>query len=172
MWLFGNSPFVIVGDIVQPVVGLLILSAAFGAAGSLAVLLMWLYFSAAVLLGAEFSAARARLHDSRGAWGMQNNGRVPPGSRAKIGSLLTSSTRPATRKGGSQCIHGRADVARQCCDAAIDRRTRTTHAGADGTGAQEGIGNDPRDARRRSQGLRMRWCGAIRGGRAPEPTRS
>jgi membrane protein len=34
---------------------------AFGAAGSLAVLLMWLYFSAAVLLfGAEFAAARGR----------------------------------------------------------------------------------------------------------------
>ncbi len=117
MWLFGNLPFVIVGDIVQLMVGLLILSAAFGAlmkflpeapvewrdamvggvvstllfsagkklfafylmhagtasafgaAGSLAVLLMWLYFSAAVLLfSAEFSAARARLHDPRGAW--------------------------------------------------------------------------------------------------------
>ncbi|KND59653.1 Ribonuclease BN [Candidatus Burkholderia verschuerenii] len=145
MWLFGNSPFVIVGDIAQLIVGLLILTAAFGAlmkflpdaavewrdamvggavsavlfsagkklfalylthagtasafgaAGSLAVLLMWLYFSAAVLLlGAEFSAARARLHDPRGAWGKQNNGRVPPGSRAKIGSLLASSTRAAT----------------------------------------------------------------------------
>ncbi len=37
------------------------LSNAFGAAGSLAVLLMWLYFSAAVLLlGAEYAAARGR----------------------------------------------------------------------------------------------------------------
>ncbi|MEX3958542.1 YihY/virulence factor BrkB family protein [Trinickia sp. EG282A] len=36
---------------------------AFGAAGSLAVLLMWLYFSAAVLLfGAEYAAARGRTH--------------------------------------------------------------------------------------------------------------
>ncbi|MDR5762873.1 YihY/virulence factor BrkB family protein [Caballeronia sp. LZ035] len=145
MWLWGASPFVIIGDVVQMVVGLAILSvafggllkflpdapvewrdalvgglvaavlfsagkklfavylthagtaSAFGAAGSLAVLLMWLYFSAAVLLlGAEFSAARARMHDPRGAWGMQNNGKVPPGSRAKIGSLLASSTRPAT----------------------------------------------------------------------------
>lgn len=144
MWLWGNSPFVIIGDVAQMVVGLAILSAAFGAllkflpdapvqwrdalvgglvaavlfsagkklfavylthagtasafgaAGSLAVLLMWLYFSAAVLLlGAEFSAARARLHDPRGAWGMQNNGRVPPGSRAKIGALLAASTRSA-----------------------------------------------------------------------------
>ncbi|WP_250515507.1 YihY/virulence factor BrkB family protein [Caballeronia sp. INDeC2] len=144
MWLWANSPFVIVGDIVQLCVGLAILTAAFGAllkflpdapvewrdalvgglvaallfsagkklfavylthagtasafgaAGSLAVLLMWLYFSAAVLLlGAEFSAARARLHDPRGAWGQQSNGRVPPGSRAKIGSMLAASTRTA-----------------------------------------------------------------------------
>jgi membrane protein len=142
MWLFGNSPFVIIGDVVQLAAGIVILTvafgallkflpdapvewrdalvggivaallfsagkklfavylthagtaSAFGAAGSLAVLLMWLYFSAAVLLlGAEFSAARARLHDPRGAWGMQNNGRVPPGSRAKIGSMLAASTR-------------------------------------------------------------------------------
>jgi membrane protein len=144
LWLWANSPFVIVGDVAQLVVGLAILTvafgallkflpdasvqwrdalvggfvaavlfsagkklfavylthagtaSAFGAAGSLAVLLMWLYFSAAVLLlGAEFSAARARLHDPRGAWGRQNNGRVPPGSRAKIGSLLAASTRTA-----------------------------------------------------------------------------
>jgi membrane protein len=141
MWLWGDSPFVIIGDIAQLLAGLMILTvafgallkllpdarvewrdalvggvmsavlfsagkklfafylthagtaSAFGAAGSLAVLLMWLYFSAAVLLlGAEFSAARARLHDPRGAWGIQN-GRVPPGSRAKIGSLLAASTR-------------------------------------------------------------------------------
>jgi membrane protein len=139
-WLWGDSSFVIIGDIVQLAVGLVILSLAFGAllkflpdarvqwrdalvgglvaailfsvgkklfalylthagtansfgaAGSLAVLLMWLYFSAAVLLlGAEFSAARARLHDPRGAWGQQS-GRVPPGSRAKIGSMLAGST--------------------------------------------------------------------------------
>ncbi|SAK65781.1 putative ribonuclease BN [Caballeronia catudaia] len=144
MWLWADSPFVIVGDVVQLVVGLAILTvafggllkflpdapvqwrdalvgglvaallfsagkklfalylthagtaSAFGAAGSLAVLLMWLYFSAAVLLlGAEFSAARARMHDPRGAWGQQNNNRVPPGSRAKIGSLLAASTRTA-----------------------------------------------------------------------------
>lgn len=139
-WLWGDSSFVIIGDIVQLVVGLIILSVAFGAllkflpdarvqwrdalvggfvaailfsvgkklfafylthagtansfgaAGSLAVLLMWLYFSAAVLLlGAEFSAARARLHDPRGAWGLQS-GKVPPGSRAKIGLMLAGST--------------------------------------------------------------------------------
>ncbi|WP_175942259.1 YihY/virulence factor BrkB family protein [Caballeronia sp. BCC1704] len=142
LWLWGNSPFVVIGDVVQLVAGLAILSVAFGAllkflpdapvqwrdalvggvvaaiffsvgkklfafylthagtanafgaAGSLAVLLMWLYFSAAVLLlGAEFSAARARMHDPRGAWGVQDNGSVPPGSRAKIGSMLAASTR-------------------------------------------------------------------------------
>ena len=142
-WLWGDSSLVIIGDVVQLVVGLVILSLAFGAllkflpdarvqwrdalvggvvaailfsvgkklfafylthagtansfgaAGSLAVLLMWLFFSAAVLLlGAEFSAARARLHDPRGAWGQQS-GRVPPGSRAKIGSMLAGSTIPS-----------------------------------------------------------------------------
>jgi membrane protein len=110
MWLWANSPFVIVGDVVQLVVGLAILTAAFGAlmkflpdapvqwrdalvgglvsallfsagkklfalylthagtasafgaAGSLAVLLMWLYFSAAVLLlGAGAASAAAPL---------------------------------------------------------------------------------------------------------------
>lgn len=67
------------------------MASAFGAAGSLAVLLMWLYFSAAVLLlGAEFAAARGRLHDPRGAWGSQDN--VPPGSRAKLASVLAAST--------------------------------------------------------------------------------
>ncbi|SAL18369.1 YihY family protein [Caballeronia udeis] len=145
-WLWGDSPFVVIGDIAQLVVGLLILSLAFGAllkflpdgrvewrdalvgglvaailfsvgkklfalylthagtansfgaAGSLAVLLMWLYFSAAVLLlGAEFSAARARLHDPRGAWGQQSS-RVPPGSRAKIGSMLAGSTVPGAAR--------------------------------------------------------------------------
>jgi membrane protein len=64
----------------------------FGAAGSLAVLLMWLYFSAAVLLlGAEFSAARGRLHDPRGAWGFL--AQTPPCSRAKLASVLAASTR-------------------------------------------------------------------------------
>jgi membrane protein len=108
-WLWGNSPYAIVGDILQLAFGLTVLAlsfaallrflpdapivwrdaltggivaallfiggkklfalylthagmaSAFGAAGSLAVLLMWLYFSAAVLLfGAEFAAARGR----------------------------------------------------------------------------------------------------------------
>lgn len=140
-WLWGDSPYVIIGNLLQLFVGLLVLAFAFaallkflpdapvlwrdalvggvvaallfsagkklfalyiahagmansfGAAGSLAVLLMWLYFSAAVLLlGAEFSAARARLHDPRGAWGMQ--GHSPPGSRAKLASVLAASTVP------------------------------------------------------------------------------
>jgi membrane protein len=108
-WLLGGTPFIIIGDILQLVLGVVVLafafaallkflpdapvawhdaltggivaallftagkklfalylahaglSNAFGAAGSLAVLLMWLYFSAAVLLlGAEYAAARGR----------------------------------------------------------------------------------------------------------------
>ncbi|RDK03058.1 YihY/virulence factor BrkB family protein [Paraburkholderia lacunae] len=138
-WLWGDSPYVVIGNLLQLGVGLLVLAFAFaallkflpdarvqwrdafvggivaaalfsagkklfalyiahagmassfGAAGSLAVLLMWLYFSAAVLLlGAEFSAARGRLHDPRGGWGMQNN--APAGSRAKLASVLAAST--------------------------------------------------------------------------------
>ncbi|MFL9965270.1 YihY/virulence factor BrkB family protein [Paraburkholderia sediminicola] len=138
-WLWGDSPYVVIGNLLQLGVGLLVLAFAFagllkflpdasvrwrdalvggivaavlfsagkklfalylahagmatsfGAAGSLAVLLMWLYFSAAVLLlGAEFSAARGRLHDPRGSWGMQGGG--PPGSRAKLASVLAAST--------------------------------------------------------------------------------
>jgi membrane protein len=138
-WLWGDSPYVVIGNLLQLGVGLLVLmfafaallkflpdasvlwrdalvggivaavlftagkklfalylahagmASSFGAAGSLAVLLMWLYFSAAVLLlGAEFSAARGRLHDPRGGWGMQ--GEAPPGSRAKLASVLAAST--------------------------------------------------------------------------------
>jgi membrane protein len=138
-WLWGDSPYVVIGNLLQLGVGLLVLmfafagllkflpdarvlwrdalvggivaavlftagkklfalylahagmASAFGAAGSLAVLLMWLYFSALVLLlGAEFSAARGRLHDPRGGWGMQ--GEAPPGSRAKLASVLAAST--------------------------------------------------------------------------------
>ncbi|KAE8757573.1 YihY family inner membrane protein [Paraburkholderia madseniana] len=138
-WLWGNSPYVVIGNLLQLGVGLLVLAFAFagllkflpdakvqwrdafvggivaavlfsagkklfalyiahagmassfGAAGSLAVLLMWLYFSAAVLLlGAEFSAARGRMHDPRGSWGMQEDS--PPGSRAVLASVLAAST--------------------------------------------------------------------------------
>lgn len=138
-WLWGNSPYVVIGNLLQLGVGLLVLAFAFagllkflpdakvqwrdafvggivaavlfsagkklfalyiahagmassfGAAGSLAVLLMWLYFSATVLLlGAEFSAARGRMHDPRGGWGMQDDS--PPGSRAKLASVLAAST--------------------------------------------------------------------------------
>ncbi|MCE4547565.1 MULTISPECIES: YihY/virulence factor BrkB family protein [unclassified Caballeronia] len=111
-WVFGESPLVVIGDIVQFVLGLAILSCAFaallkylpdghvpwrdalvggvisavlfsvgkklfalylthagtanafGAAGSLAVLLMWLYFAAAVmLLGAEAAATRVEARE-------------------------------------------------------------------------------------------------------------
>jgi membrane protein len=138
-WLWGDSPYVVIGNLLQLGVGLLVLmfafaallkflpdarvlwrdalvggivaavlftagkklfalylahagmASSFGAAGSLAVLLMWLYFSALVLLlGAEFSAARGRLHDPRGGWGMQSD--PPPGSRAKLASVLAAST--------------------------------------------------------------------------------
>jgi membrane protein len=138
-WLWGDSPYVVIGNLLQLGVGLLVLSLAFagllkflpdapvrwrdslvggfvaavlfsagkklfalylahagtansfGAAGSLAVLLMWLYFSALVLLlGAEFAAARGRMHDPRGAWAFLHG--TPPGSRAMIASVLAAPT--------------------------------------------------------------------------------
>src|ERR1700761_6790402 len=138
-WSWGKSPYVVIGNVLQLLVGLLVLAVAFagllkflpdarvrwrdalvggivaavlfsagqklfalylahagtansfGAAGSLAVLLMWLYFSALVLLlGAEFSAARGRVHDPRGAWGLAPA--TPPGSRAMLASVLAAST--------------------------------------------------------------------------------
>jgi membrane protein len=55
---------------------------AFGAAGSLAILLMWLYFSAAVLLfGAEFAAARERQRSMRTAGARSAAGRNPRSAR-------------------------------------------------------------------------------------------
>ena len=115
-WLLGNSPYVVVTNLVQFFVGIAVLAgafaslmkflpdarvawrdaaiggvvsailfsggkklfalylahagtaSAFGAAGSFAVLLMWLYFSAIVLLlGAEFAAARGNAHRPAGA---------------------------------------------------------------------------------------------------------
>ena len=138
-WIWGNSPYVVIGNLLQLAVGWMVLAFAFaallkflpdapvrwrdalvggtvaaalfsagkklfalylahagmansfGAAGSLAVLLMWLYFSAVVLLlGAEFSAARGRMHDPRGAWGLAPA--PPPGSRAMLASVLAAST--------------------------------------------------------------------------------
>ncbi|QTD93785.1 YihY/virulence factor BrkB family protein [Burkholderia anthina] len=114
-WLLGNSPYVVVTNLLQFFVGIAVLAgafaalmkflpdarvawrdaavggivsailfsggkklfalylahagtaSAFGAAGSFAVLLMWLYFSAAVLLlGAEFAAARGAAHRGTG----------------------------------------------------------------------------------------------------------
>jgi len=142
-WLWGDTPYIVIGNLLQFAVGLLVLAIAFaallkflpdaaivwrdaftggivaavlfsvgkklfalylahagmansfGAAGSLAVLLMWLYFSAAVLLlGAEFASARGHLHDPRGAWGLQDND-TPTGSRAMLASALAASTVPA-----------------------------------------------------------------------------
>ncbi|MCO4882797.1 MULTISPECIES: YihY/virulence factor BrkB family protein [Paraburkholderia] len=138
-WIWGDSPYVVIGNLLQLAVGWMVLAVAFaallkflpdapvrwrdalvggtvaaalfsagkklfalylahagmansfGAAGSLAVLLMWLYFSAVVLLlGAEFSAARGRMHDPRGAWGLAPA--TPPGSRAMLASVLAAST--------------------------------------------------------------------------------
>lgn len=112
-WLWGNSPYIAISNLMQFVVGIVVLASAFatlmkflpdarvdwrdaaiggsvsallfsggrklfalylahagtasafGAAGSFAVLLMWLYFSAAVLLlGAEFAAERGATHRS------------------------------------------------------------------------------------------------------------
>ncbi|MGF6777105.1 YhjD/YihY/BrkB family envelope integrity protein [Paraburkholderia sp. GAS334] len=149
-WLLGDSPYIVIANLLQLVVGLLVLAVAFGgllkflpdapvqwrdamvgglvaaalfsagkkmfalylahagmansfgAAGSLAVLLMWLYFSAAVLLlGAEFSAARGRLHDPRGPWAMHDD-TPPPGSRAMLASVMAASTMPAVLAGSAQ----------------------------------------------------------------------
>ncbi|MEM5342222.1 YihY/virulence factor BrkB family protein [Paraburkholderia azotifigens] len=146
-WIWGDSPYVVIGDLLQLGVGWLVLAVAFaallkflpdapvrwrdalvggtvaaalfsagkklfalylahagmansfGAAGSLAVLLMWLYFSAVVLLlGAEFAAARGRMHDPRGAWGFAPA--TPPGSRAMLASALAASTVAADARRG------------------------------------------------------------------------
>ncbi len=148
-WLLGDSPYIVIGNLVQLAVGLLVLAIAFagllkflpdapvhwrdamvgglvaavlfsagkkmfalylahagmansfGAAGSLAILLMWLYFSAAVLLlGAEFSAARGRLHDPRGPWALHND-TPPAGSRAMLASVIAASTMPAVVSNGA-----------------------------------------------------------------------
>ncbi|TDY21040.1 tRNA-processing RNAse BN [Paraburkholderia sp. BL6665CI2N2] len=173
-WLWGDSPYVVIGNLLQLGVGLLVLAFAFagllkflpdarvrwrdafvggivaavlfsagkklfalylahagmatsfGAAGSLAVLLMWLYFSAAVLLlGAEFSAARGRMHDPRGGWGMQNE--TPPGSRAKLASVLAAST-----VGADAVPHADAQADERAApgDAALTPAMRAARAGA------------------------------------------
>ncbi|CAB3748489.1 YhjD/YihY/BrkB family envelope integrity protein [Paraburkholderia humisilvae] len=152
-WLWGDSPYIVLGNLLQLAVGLLVLSLSFagllkflpdapvrwrdalvggfvaallfsagkklfalylahagmansfGAAGSLAVLLMWLYFSALVLLlGAEFSAARGRLHDPRGAWAFLQQ--TPPGSRAMIASVLAAPTAGVNPTRGSKVTRG------------------------------------------------------------------
>lgn len=147
-WIWGDSPYLVIGNLLQLAVGWMVLAFAFaallkflpdapvrwcdalvggtvaaalfsagkklfalylahagmansfGAAGSLAVLLMWLYFSAVVLLlGAEFSAARGRMHDPRGAWGLAPA--TPPGSRAMLASVLAASTVARDARPGS-----------------------------------------------------------------------
>lgn len=147
--LWGNSPFVIIGDILQIVIGLGILSlaftalmkllpdarvewrhaltggivsavlftigkklfalylahagtaSAFGAAGSLAVLLMWLYFSSAVLLlGAEFAAVR-------GGFGARKDLTAAAVASARAGEALDASGRLVVRDGAYS--EGKAD---------------------------------------------------------------
>ena len=169
-WIWGDSPYVVIGNLLQLLVALLVLAFAFaallkflpdalvrwrdalvggvvaavlfsagkklfalylahagmansfGAAGSLAVLLMWLYFSAVVLLlGAEFSAARGRLHDPRGAWGQLD---APPGSRAKMASVFAASTMPAY---GAHSAEAGAKLA--------EAMATSTHARSTGTAA-------------------------------------
>jgi membrane protein len=168
-WLWGDSPYVVIGNLLQLLVGMLVLTVAFaallkflpdapvrwrdalvgglvaavlfsagkklfalylahagmansfGAAGSLAVLLMWLYFSAVVLLlGAEFSAARGRMHDPRGVWGFLHT--PVPGSRAMLASVIAASTVGAgqSRSGGlGAAIGSAADVAQSPIGKAI-----------------------------------------------------
>jgi membrane protein len=157
-WLWGDSPYVVIGNLLQFGVGLLVLAFAF--AGLLKFLpdakvrwrdafvggivaavlfsagkkLFALYIAhagmassfgtasepaAVLLLGAEFSAARGRMHDPRGGWGMQDAS--PPGSRAKLASVLAASTvsadalprveNPETRAAGLAPAAGTAEAA-------------------------------------------------------------
>ncbi|KVC95615.1 ribonuclease [Burkholderia ubonensis] len=127
-WLWGDSPYIAITDLLQFLVGIAVLAgafaalmkflpdarvawrdaaiggtvsailfsggkklfalylahagtaSAFGAAGSFAVLLMWLYFSAAVLLlGAEFAAARGAVRERRA----ETQAGAPPGDRSR-----------------------------------------------------------------------------------------
>ena len=188
-WLMGESTYLIIGNVVQLVVGLLVLAVAFagllrflpdapvlwcdalvgglvaavlfsvgkklfalylahagmatafGAAGSLAVLLMWLYFSAAVLLlGAEFSAARGRLHDPRGAWGMLEE--TPPGSRAKLASVLAASTIAPMREAAAGLQTARA-VAAGSVDGAVGAVVPANVGSVDGATLDAAVGAAP-----------------------------
>ncbi|KVU85917.1 ribonuclease [Burkholderia ubonensis] len=127
-WLWGDSPYIAITDLLQFLVGIAVLAgafaalmkflpdapvawrdaaiggtvsailfsggkklfalylahagtaSAFGAAGSFAVLLMWLYFSAAVLLlGAEFAAARGAVRERRA----ETQAEASPGDRSR-----------------------------------------------------------------------------------------
>ncbi|SAL06885.1 putative ribonuclease BN [Caballeronia arationis] len=169
-WLWGTSPLVIVGDIVQFVAGLVILSVAFGAllkflpdghvawrdalvggviaavlfsvgkklfalylthagtanafgaAGSLAVLLMWLYFAAAVLLlGAEFSAARARDDSERtqddATPSLSSQARELPSASAALVKHEAASTRAPSLDLTERLVATEARVARTAAQA-------------------------------------------------------
>ncbi|KVT24221.1 ribonuclease [Burkholderia ubonensis] len=131
-WLWGDSPYIAITDLLQFLVGIAVLAgafaalmkflpdarvawrdaaiggtvsailfsggkklfalylahagtaSAFGAAGSFAVLLMWLYFSAAVLLlGAEFAAARGAVRERRAETQAETRADAPPGDRSR-----------------------------------------------------------------------------------------
>nr|WP_205194755.1 YihY/virulence factor BrkB family protein [Burkholderia sp. Ax-1719] len=122
------------------------MATAFGAAGSLAVLLMWLYFSAAVLLlGAEFSAARGRLHDPRGAWGFLDE--PPPGSRAKLASVLAASTIAPLREAATGARKAEAVPIGNAAeaDAALSNGTLPPYAAAVAAEAAAGTPAGPAD---------------------------
>jgi membrane protein len=132
-WVFGESSLVVIGDIVQLLLGLVLLSgafaallkylpdghvpwrdalvgglisavlfsvgkklfalylthagtaSAFGAAGSLAVLLMWLYFAAAVmLLGAEAAATRVEAREGEVREGKARDGEAQASREERV----------------------------------------------------------------------------------------
>ena len=157
-WLLGNSPYVIVTNLVQFFVGIAVLAgafaslmkflpdarvawrdaaiggivsailfsggkklfalylaragtaSAFGAAGSFAVLLMWLYFSAIVLLlGAEFAAARGNAHRLRvpPRRALPRNPIAPPVARTTTEAPLPQH-RGTPAHASALCNHARA----------------------------------------------------------------
>jgi membrane protein len=165
--IWGDSPFVIIGDVVQMVLSLVVLAfaftalmkllpdasvkwrdamvggsvaallftigkklfalylahagtaSAFGAAGSLAVLLMWLYFSSAVfLLGGEFAAVK-------GGFGARKDLREAASQKAAVEA---QDAEHALRHGAR---HGDAPV---IAAAAVPKAVQPSHASAKASG--------------------------------------
>lgn len=177
-WLWGASPYVVIGNLLQFSIGIAVLAfafgtlmkflpdarvsnrdamtggivsavlfsagkklfalylahagtaSAFGAAGSFAVLLMWLYFSAAVLLlGAEFAAARgaARASGEAAQPGEAAPARLTraidaPASAPRLTPAFPGIAREQTS--GSACRASSAQTAR------ARRRVKSRHPGA------------------------------------------